>query len=43
LKEKFALYRTTKKQLMQWVDLSESLTCVMSWFVIGLIFAQNAT
>ena len=43
MKEKFALYRTTKKQLMQWVDLSESLTCVMSWFVIGLIFAQNAT
>ena len=42
MKEKFALYRTTKKHLMQWVDLSESLTCVMSWFVIGLIFAQNA-
>lgn len=43
MKQKFQLYHTTKKQLTQWLDLSDALTSVMTWFIIGFIFAQRAT
>ena len=42
MKEKFRLYHNTCRVLKQWVSLSDSLLCVMTWFIIGYIFAQNA-
>ncbi|MCH8293049.1 hypothetical protein IH992_18320 [Candidatus Poribacteria bacterium] len=43
MREKFRLYHTTKNQLRQWVDLSEPLTCVMTWFVIGFMKLEFKT
>ena len=43
MKEKFRLYHNTDSVLKQWVSLSDSLLCVMTWFTIGFIFATNGT
>jgi hypothetical protein len=42
VKEKFRLYHNTHSILRQWVSLSDSLLCVMTWFTIGFIFATDA-
>ncbi|MDP6737001.1 MAG: IS4 family transposase [Nitrospinaceae bacterium] len=42
MKEKFRLYHNTIASLNQWFNLSEALTEVMGWFIIGFIFAQDA-
>jgi len=43
VKEKFRLYHNTHLKLRQWINLSDALLCVMTWFVIGFIFAANGT
>lgn len=42
MKEKFRLYHNTRRVVKQWVSVSDSLLAVMTWFIIGFTFAQNA-
>ena len=41
MKEKFRLYHETVGSLRQWFNLPEALSEVMTWFIIGFIFAQD--
>ena len=39
MKTKFQLYHTTRKKFEQWFNLSYNNLAVLTWFVVGLVFA----
>lgn len=41
MKTKFQLYHTTRKKFEQWFNLSYNNLTVLTWFVVGLVFAWD--
>jgi len=41
MKTKFQLYHTTRKKFEQWFNLSSQNLKVLTWFVVGLVFAWD--
>ncbi|MBM3239863.1 hypothetical protein FJZ31_26565 [Candidatus Poribacteria bacterium] len=41
MKTKVQLYHTTRKTFEQWFNLSDNNLTVLTWFVVGLVFALD--